>query len=838
MRRFTKFTLFLAMLIAMSSNAFADIPQQEVDSYNNIFIGRENGMYDETASDGIAVGDGNRVANSGSNALGYQNQATGDQSTSIGRENSAAGASATSVGNGNSAAGMASSAFGYMNSAKSDYSTVVGYMNNFDGITGPKTNGTKSTAVGYSNDTYGDNSNAFGYYNTVLASNSTAIGCYNLAGDEYASEPQNYITALGYENIAKAKNSNAVGKNNTIENGGVDSNAFGSNNLIWADNSNTFGLSNVVMAQYGNAFGNGNNVQGDYGNGFGYLNKVNCSKGSAFGYGNQVGDDYCSYGIESTAIGFCNKTIANYGTALGYKNVVGVPEDYGKGEKSSAVGYGNIANGNNSVAFGYQNKAIGANSVAMGFENAANYDNSVAIGYQAVAGEAGTVSFGHSSTDTNFSGVAYGSDLEAKLVHVASGTALTDTVNYGQMQKYVADNAGGSLTPEQTLAVNSGITADKVATYDGYSSFLTTTGITGGGFRITNVADAVDDGDAVNYKQIKNSFVDASFDSTTRKLTLTNVNGSTVDVEIPGGSGSGSDPELESKVAQNTTDISANKTAIEKNTADIATNKTNIAKNTSEIENIKKTQEGLGIVSSKKNDNTFSDGSIAIGSKNESGKDTKVAMTIGSDNVVVGKNSIAIGYAIKGKNNDFIGNTVNGDYSIAVGFGHTITGNNSGAFGDPSDISGHGSYAMGNDNKITGNGSFIVGNNGNVSGANSVAIGNQSVATADNVVSFGHSAGDEKGQEGGTYEEDLNRRLIHVADAQEDNDAVNYGQMKDYVTANAGNSGEVIKLRNDLNKMDSRVSKVGASAGALAALKPMEFDPDNKWSAGVGTATI
>ena len=64
--------------------------------------------------------------------------------------------------------------------------------------------------------------------------------------------------------------------------------------------------------------------------------------------------------------------------------------------------------------------------------------------------------------------------------------------------------------------------------------------------------------------------------------------------------------------------------------------------------------------------------------------------------------------------------------------------------------------------------------------------------------------------------------------------------MKDYVAANAGGGDpqEILRLRSDMGKLDSRISKVGASAAALAALKPMEFDPENKWSAGVGFGNL
>ena len=60
-------------------------------------------------------------------------------------------------------------------------------------------------------------------------------------------------------------------------------------------------------------------------------------------------------------------------------------------------------------------------------------------------------------------------------------------------------------------------------------------------------------------------------------------------------------------------------------------------------------------------------------------------------------------------------------------------------------------------------------------------------------------------------------------------DAVNGSQL--YKT-----NQEVINNTNNINKLGSRVNKVGAGAAALAALHPMDFDPDDKltFSAGYG----
>lgn len=132
--------------------------------------------------------------------------------------------------------------------------------------------------------------------------------------------------------------------------------------------------------------------------------------------------------------------------------------------------------------------------------------------------------------------------------------------------------------------------------------------------------------------------------------------------------------------------------------------------------------------------------------------------------------------------------------------------------------------AFGSNSNVSGNNSVAIGNNAVVRHNNAVAIGEGSKTTADNTVSVGS--------------ETNKRRITNVDKAIDGTDAVNYDQMRSYVAANGGNSEEVLRLRNDVNNLDGRISKVGASAGALAALKPMEFDPANKWSAGVGFGNL
>ena len=81
-----------------------------------------------------------------------------------------------------------------------------------------------------------------------------------------------------------------------------------------------------------------------------------------------------------------------------------------------------------------------------------------------------------------------------------------------------------------------------------------------------------------------------------------------------------------------------------------------------------------------------------------------------------------------------------------------------------------------------------------------------------------------------------NKKITGVAEGKDDTDAVNYGQLKKTNERLDGVENQVVSNTNRINQLGSRVNKVGAGAAALAALHPMDFDPDDKltFSAGYG----
>ena len=85
---------------------------------------------------------------------------------------------------------------------------------------------------------------------------------------------------------------------------------------------------------------------------------------------------------------------------------------------------------------------------------------------------------------------------------------------------------------------------------------------------------------------------------------------------------------------------------------------------------------------------------------------------------------------------------------------------------------------------------------------------------------------------------DMNSHKITNLDdgeiAEGSKDAVNGGQLYNTNQAVIANAENINSLSHSLNKLDSRINRVGAGAAALAALHPLDFDPDNKWDFAAG----
>ena len=81
------------------------------------------------------------------------------------------------------------------------------------------------------------------------------------------------------------------------------------------------------------------------------------------------------------------------------------------------------------------------------------------------------------------------------------------------------------------------------------------------------------------------------------------------------------------------------------------------------------------------------------------------------------------------------------------------------------------------------------------------------------------------------------QKITKVADgdiSETSKDAVNGSQLYKTNQEVANNATNISSLSHSISNLDNRVNKVGAGAAALAALHPLDFDPDAKWDFAAG----
>lgn len=78
------------------------------------------------------------------------------------------------------------------------------------------------------------------------------------------------------------------------------------------------------------------------------------------------------------------------------------------------------------------------------------------------------------------------------------------------------------------------------------------------------------------------------------------------------------------------------------------------------------------------------------------------------------------------------------------------------------------------------------------------------------------------------------KKITNVAAGTETTDAVNYGQLKDVESKVDSNTQNINYLNGRVGELGDRINKVGAGAAALAALHPLDYDPEDKWDFAVG----
>ena len=195
----------------------------------------------------------------------------------------------------------------------------------------------------------------------------------------------------------------------------------------------------------------------------------------------------------------------------------------------------------------------------------------------------------------------------------------------------------------------------------------------------------------------------------------------------------------------------------------------------------------------------------AIGSKNTV-SDAKNTIIVGDNRTVTDANNTVI-----------IGSSDNGTTTVvhdAVALGHNT------------DVSTEGGVALGSGSKAT----VAAG-----------AVGYDILTNASSTDTSATWKSTASAVSVGDVANGVTRQITSVAAGTNDTDAVNVAQLKrlhDMISVNAYNTvnvqGDVTNLKKDVSRLDKRVNKAVAGSAALAALHPLDFDPDAKWDFAAG----
>ncbi|GCL68875.1 surface-exposed protein [Veillonella tobetsuensis] len=243
---------------------------------------------------------------------------------------------------------------------------------------------------------------------------------------------------------------------------------------------------------------------------------------------------------------------------------------------------------------------------------------------------------------------------------------------------------------------------------------------------------------------------------------------------------------------------------------------------------------------------------MAFGGGNKADYTLRTSM-IGVNNTVTGvrgnqsKDNLAIG----------VGNTgTKVQHMTVIGSKNTVSdANNTLVLGDNRTVtSANNTVILGssdNGTTTTVNDAVAVGHNTEVSAVGGAAIGSNSKATvAAGAVGYDVLTNASSTKTSSTWvstasavsvgdvDNNVTRQITSVAAGTNDTDAVNVAQLK-LLRNNVG--GDITNIQNNITningniaRLDKRVNRGVAGAAALAALHPLDFDPDAKWDFAAG----
>ncbi|EOU8732787.1 YadA-like family protein [Escherichia coli] len=440
----------------------------------------ENGAginYVRTNDSGLAFNDAS-AAGIGSTAVGYNTVAKGDNSVAIGHGSNSI--VETSIALGSESVSSRVIVKGSRNTSVSEEGVVIGY---------DTTDGELLGALSIGDD---------GKYRQIInvadgseAHDAVTVRQLQNAIGAVATTPTKYYHAnsTAEDSLAVGEDSLAMGAK-TIVNGNAGI-GIGLNTLVLADAINGIAIGSNARANHADSIAMGNGSQTTRGAQTNYTAyNMDAPQNSVGEF--SVGSEDGQRQITNVAAGSADTDAVNVGqlkvtdaqvsqNTQSITNLNTQVTNLDTRVTNIENGIGDIVTTGSTKYFktntdGADANAQGKDSVAIGSGSIAAADNSVALGTGSVANEENTISVGSSTN-------------QRRITNVAAGVNATDAVNVSQLK---SSEAGG---------VRYDTKADGSIDY----SNITLGGGNGGTTRISNVSAGVNNNDAVNYAQLKQS---------------------------------------------------------------------------------------------------------------------------------------------------------------------------------------------------------------------------------------------------------------------------------------------------------------------------------------------
>ena len=440
----------------------------------------ENGAginYVRTNDNGLAFNDAS-ASGIGATAVGYNSVAEGDSSVAIGQGSSSS--VDTGIALGSSSVSSRVIVKGSRNTSVTENGVVIGY---------DTTDGELLGALSIGDD---------GKYRQIInvadgseAHDAVTVRQLQNAIGAVATTPTKYFHAnsTAEDSLAVGEDSLAMGAK-TIVNGNAGI-GIGLNTLVLADAINGIAIGSNARANHADSIAMGNGSQTTRGAQTNYTAyNMDAPQNSVGEF--SVGSEDGQRQITNVAAGSADTDAVNVGqlkvtdaqvsqNTQSITNLNTQVTNLDTRVTNIENGIGDIVTTGSTKYFktntdGADANAQGKDSVAIGSGSIAAADNSVALGTGSVANEENTISVGSSTN-------------QRRITNVAAGVNATDAVNVSQLK---SSEAGG---------VRYDTKADGSIDY----SNITLGGGNGGTTRISNVSAGVNNNDAVNYAQLKQS---------------------------------------------------------------------------------------------------------------------------------------------------------------------------------------------------------------------------------------------------------------------------------------------------------------------------------------------